>query len=70
MKRVVAMLTIALTPVFLFAAPPEYPCPNGGLETPREEAGPYITADISSIQDELGAKKLGDFSVQDPYCLI
>jgi hypothetical protein len=65
MKRTLAMLIITLMPAILFAAPMGSPWANRGLESLRQEAGPYVKADISLIQTELGAKKLGDFTIED-----
>lgn len=65
MKRTLVMLVITLMPAILFAMPQGRPAAYGDWEPLRQEAGPYVKADISAIQNELGAKKLGDFSVEE-----
>ncbi len=59
MKHILATLIILLMPVILFALPalPDSP------EVLRTEAGPYVKAEISLIQTELGSEKLGDLNV-------
>jgi hypothetical protein len=62
MKRNVLVLAAVLLPALAFAQP--MPLWVGGLPLMvRTEAGPYLSAEISLVQSELGARKIGDIDV-------
>ena len=65
MKRVLAVLVVILMPAFVFAGPEATLWPQGLPGMLNREAGPFVKAEISLIDNEMAAKKVGDFSVGD-----
>jgi hypothetical protein len=65
MKRILVTLIVILMPAILFAAPQFSPWGQGYPGMFNQEAGPYVKSEISLIEGELGAKRLGDFNVGD-----
>jgi hypothetical protein len=65
MKRILSALIVILMPAMVFAAPNFPPWGQGYPELFSLEAGQYVKVEISQITGELGAKKLGDFNVED-----
>jgi hypothetical protein len=59
MNRTLVTLIAILMPAMIFAMPQGFP----GMF--NQQAGPYVKTEISLIEGELGAKKLGDFNVGD-----
>ena len=62
MKRYVLSLAAVLLPALVFAQPFP-PCARGLPPMVRTEAGPYMSAELSLVQSELGAQKIGDLEV-------
>ena len=69
MKRVLAACVVILLPALLFAEPQFTPWAAGYPGLVDQEAGPYVKAEISLVEGELGTKKLGDFNVGDLVAL-
>ena len=65
MKRILVTLIITLMPAMVFAMPVSPPWAQGQLGLFDQEAGPYVKTEISLIDNELGPKKLGDFTGAD-----
>ena len=65
MKRVLAVLIVILMPALAFAGPEMSPWSQGFPGMFDREAGPFVKAEVSQIDSEMGTKKLGDFSVGD-----
>lgn len=69
MKRTLVTLIVVLMPAMIFAMPQGSPWARGFPEMFSQEAGPFVKTEVSLIDNELGAKKLGDFSVGDLVAL-
>jgi hypothetical protein len=65
MKRILAMIVIALMPALLFAAPPGVPWSRVPPEILRADVGPYVRSEIGAIETDVQGKSLGEFTMKD-----
>ena len=65
MKRILTVLIVTLMPALVFGEPGVSPWQMGSPGMLNREAGPFVKAEISLIDNEMAAKKVGDFSVGD-----
>jgi hypothetical protein len=64
MKRVLATLAVLLMPAIIFALP-KSPSWAPGCSENLQEAGPYVKAEVSLIQTEIGEETPGDMKVRE-----